>query len=184
MRTLLTLMVMMVAGPVSAQTWAVDPAASGLGFQATVEGEAVNGQFKSWQAQITFDPDAPKSCQIVVTIDMASVDTRNSTRDAMLPGNDWFHIKAHPQAAFVAKRCEKTGAGRYVAKGALSLRGVTRPVDLPFQLEIDGDLAHMSGQVVLDRREFGVGQGEWQSTDTVAASVRITPTVTARRIKF
>jgi polyisoprenoid-binding protein YceI len=116
-----------------------------------------------------------------VTIDLASVATGDAQRDQSLPSADWFNVAEAPQAVFTATRFEKTAEGRYIAHGELQLRGVTRPVDLPFQLRIDGDTAHARGQTSLDRLAFGVGQGEWAQTDQIPARVGLRIVVNATR---
>jgi len=68
-----------------------------------------------------------------------------------------------------------------VAHGTLNLRGVSKPIDLPFKLKIVGDRAQMSGEASLDRTLFGVGQGEFTSTDQVPAKVAVRVELTAKR---
>jgi polyisoprenoid-binding protein YceI len=68
-----------------------------------------------------------------------------------------------------------------VAHGKLTLRGVTKPADLPFRLKIDGDKARMSGVTSLDRTAFGVGQGEWKATDQIPAKVKVSVQIAATR---
>jgi polyisoprenoid-binding protein YceI len=63
----------------------------------------------------------------------------------------------------------------------LTIRGVARPLTLPFSLAITGPLAKMNAQVGLNRLAFGVGQGEWQAVDTVPAAVTVGIDLTARR---
>ena len=55
----------------------------------------------------------------------------------------------------------------------LTLRGVTKPLDLPFELHIDGAKATVSGRASLDRLAFGVGQGEWAATDDIPGKVAV-----------
>ena len=62
---------------------------------------------------------------------------------------------------------------------ALTLRGVTRPQDLGFRLQIDGDKARARGVTTLDRTAFGVGQGDWKSTDQIPAGVTVSIDVKA-----
>jgi polyisoprenoid-binding protein YceI len=81
----------------------------------------------------------------------------------------------------VAKSFQATGPGRYVAAGVLTVRGVAKPVSLPFTLAINGAAAHMTGAVALNRLAFGVGQGEWKATDTVPANVTVNVDLTAHR---
>jgi polyisoprenoid-binding protein YceI len=122
---------------------------------------------------ILFSPDALDKSKVTVTIDIASLKTGDEQRDASLPSSDWFDVASHPKAIFTATRFEKAGADRYVAHGSLNLRGVAKPIDLAFRLKITGGAARMSGTASLDRLAFGVGQGEWQSTDSVPAKVAV-----------
>ncbi|TAL29838.1 MAG: cytochrome B [Phenylobacterium sp.] len=146
---------------------------STLGFATAWSGEAIEGRFDRWTADVVFDPDDLASAKVSVSIDMASARTGDDQRDASLPAPDWFDTASHPKATFTATRFEKTGEGRYVARGNLSLRGVSRPLSLPFRLTIDGDRATVAGVTSLDRTAFGVGQGEWASSDQIPAKVSV-----------
>jgi len=164
--------------PAVAQTWTVGKG-SILGFATSWGGEPISGRFDKFTADIVFGPDALKDSKVSVTIDLASVVTGDAQRDQSLPSADWFDAATHPTATFIATRFEKTGEGRFIAHGKLSLRGVTQPLDLPFKLRIEGDKAHMSGVTTLDRTVFGVGQGEWKATDQIPAKVKVSVLVTA-----
>ncbi|HSV04615.1 MAG TPA: YceI family protein [Phenylobacterium sp.] len=165
------------AGPVR---WIVQPGSS-LGFQTSWSGQPLTGRFDKWKADILFSPEALGRSHVTVTIDVASVNTGDQQRDASLPSDDWFDAAAHPQAVFTANRIVKAGGERYVAHGKLTLRGVSRPVDLPFRLHITGDRAEASGVTSLDRTAFGVGQGEWRQTDQIPAKVSVSVHLTAKR---
>jgi cytochrome b561/polyisoprenoid-binding protein YceI len=165
------------AGPVA---WRV-AAGSTLSFITSWSGDAVQGRFERWTANIVFSPDALDKSKVSVSIDMASAKTGDDQRDASLPAPDWFDSAAHPKAVFAATKFEKTGADRYVAHGTLNLRGVTKPVDLPFRLTITGDKAKVSGETSLDRTLFGVGQGEFTATDQIPAKVGVRVELTATR---
>jgi cytochrome b561/polyisoprenoid-binding protein YceI len=156
-------------------------AGSSLSFTTTWGGQPVEGRFDRWRADIRFSPEALERSRLKVTIDLASVATGDAQRDQSLPSADWFNVAEAPQAVFTANRFEKTAEGRYIAHGELQLRGVTHPLDLPFQLRIDGDTAHARSQTSLDRLAFGVGQGEWAKTDQIPARVGIRILVNASR---
>jgi polyisoprenoid-binding protein YceI len=155
---------------------------SSLNFTTAWSGEAIQGRFGRWTADIVFAPDDLEHSKVTVSIDMASADTGDAQRDQTLPAADWFDTATHPKAVFTADRFESTGEGRYVAKGKLSLRGVSRPLSLPFRLTIDGDRASVRGVTSLDRTAFGVGQGEWTSTDQIPAKVTVRVDLKARRM--
>lgn len=141
----------------------------------------MEGRFKRWTADILFSPDALEDSRIRVAIDVSSGDTGDQQRDASLATSDWLDATGHPRAEFTASRFERTGEGRYVAHGRLTLRGISRPLDIPFRLKIDGDRAEVSGVTSLDRTVFGVGQGEWASTEQIPAKVTVTVNLKARR---
>ena len=73
------------------------------------------------------------------------------------------------------------GGGKYQASGDLTIRGVSKPVLLPFTLAISGDTARMNGSLVLNRTAFGIGQGQWKTGDVVASEVTVTVALTAHR---
>ncbi|MDO8800869.1 YceI family protein [Phenylobacterium sp.] len=168
------------AAPAEASKWTVAKSST-LGFSTSWGGQALEGRFDQWTADIAFSPDALDRSHVKVTIDLASVATGDPQRDVALPGADFFDVAQHPRAIFTADRFEAAGQNRYVAHGKLALRGVTKPVRLPFTLKIDGDKARMSGVTSLDRTAFGVGQGEWQATDQIPAQVKVSVQLTATR---
>jgi polyisoprenoid-binding protein YceI len=162
-------------------TWVVDKGVSHLTFASSVSGEAFTGAFRRWDAAIRFDPKDLAHSSVLATIDVTSSVTGNGDRDSALPDQDWFWTSHFPRATFAANAFRMTAPGHYVATGVLTLRGAARPVALPFALTISGPVAHMTGQVVISRLAFGVGQGEFQATDTVPANVTVGVDLTAHR---
>jgi len=168
------------AAPAEPVRWAIAPG-SVLAFSTTWGGEPIEGRFKTWSGDIVFSPQALERSKVSISIDLTSADTGDAQRDMSLPSADWFDAAAHPKATFTAERFEARGGDRYVARGRLTLRGATRPLDLPFELKIDGDKARARGVTTLDRTAFGVGQGEWASTDQIPAGVTVSVDVKATR---
>jgi polyisoprenoid-binding protein YceI len=154
---------------------------STLTFTTAWSGTPVEGRFDRWKADILFGPKALDRSKVTVTIDMGSAKTGDEQRDASLPAPDWFDSANHPSAVFTASRFTESGEGRYVAHGTLTLRGVTKPLDLPFQLKIDGAKATVSARASLDRIAFGVGQGEFAATDQIPAKVGLRVQLRAQR---
>jgi polyisoprenoid-binding protein YceI len=165
-----------------APNWTVDPS-SKLGFRGVMGGDAFNGTFRRWSAQIAFDPKNLTGSKVVVSVDAASAVTGDADRDSALPTADWFDAAKFPKATFVTRSFRDLGGGKYEALGDLSLRGVTRPVALDFTLQISGDKAVMTGQTVLDRTAFGVGQGQWKAGDTLKPQVVVVVALSARQAR-
>jgi polyisoprenoid-binding protein YceI len=168
------------AAVTGATPWKVAPGST-LAFTSSWGGEPIQGRFDKWHADVLFGPDALDTSKVTVSIDMTSAKTGDEQRDASLPSGDWFDAATHPNAVFTATKFAKTGADRYVAHGALSLRGVTRPLDLPFKLTISGDRAKVTGEASLNRTVFGVGQGEFTATDQVPGKVTVRVDLSATR---
>ena len=143
-----------------ATIWVVDRAQSAIEFEAIHVGKAFTGRFEAFEALIRFDPEDLAGSSIRAEIETASSKTGDRQRDSALPSKDWFAAKDHPKAVFDAAEIVKTGDDHYEARGALTLRGATQPVVLPFTLDIDGDRAIATGETAILRTDFGVGQGE------------------------
>jgi cytochrome b561/polyisoprenoid-binding protein YceI len=154
-------------------SWVIDKAYSNLGFQTAFSGETINGNFTRYQADIRFDPVRLEDSQLIVKIDLASVNSGDEERDQSLKSASFFNIDTHPQAIFEAARFRKTGPDAYVALGYLTLHGVKKPYELAFKLTIKDKLAIMSATSELDRLAFGVGSGEWASADQLPAMVKL-----------
>lgn len=174
----------LIAAPASAApapAWTIDKARSQVTFAASMSGQPINGSFRRFDARIAFDPANLAGSSVTAVIDTASVATGDATRDESLPTPDWFNVKVFPRATFVSKSFKSLGGNRYQAFGTLTIRGVARPVALPFQLAINGNTAQMRGTLTIDRRWFGIGQGQFASPETVAAAVKISIAITARK---
>src|SRR5690606_9810648 len=90
-------------------------------------GAKIEGEFRSFTADIRFSPEALDRSRVSVSIDVASVTTGDAQRAGALPGYDFFNAGEHPKATFVAGRFEKAGEDRYVAPGSRTLRAGSRP---------------------------------------------------------
>lgn len=155
--------------------WAVEPSASSIGFSYLYSDEAgetrFEGRFTRWRADIRFDPANLAASHADVTIETASASTGVAAHDASLPTPEWFDSAAHPTARFRTEAIRRRGGG-YEAVGELTIRGRSREVAFPFDLDIEGDRATMSGSLVIDRRDFDVGE-DAEGDELVSREVRI-----------
>jgi len=156
-----------LAGPRQA-----DAASGTLEFSATQADARFSGAFKQFRVVFDFDPGQPASGRLDVTVDTASIDSQDGERDEILRGPDFFSAAKHPQAVYHAERFERAGNG-WRAAGELTIRGKTRAVPVTFTLAPAGDATIMKGTASLKRLDFGLGQGEWASTEWVGDAVDI-----------
>ena len=163
----------------SAAHWNVDYAKSRLGFSVLWSGQTFDATFKSWKADIQFDPADLSHSHTNVTIDLASESSSAPDNDDGLKGAEGFAITEFPTARFETTSFAAKGGGNYVALGRLTLHGVSKVIALPFALVLSGDSAHVTGKTVVLRTDYGLGKGEWASTATIAHEVAITVDLTA-----
>jgi polyisoprenoid-binding protein YceI len=158
--------------------YTLDQASSLLRFNFEQAGASNTGRFGKYVADVVFSSDNLAASKIDVSIDVASLDTGDKERDDTLKGADLFDVAKFPKARFVSSKITMNGAGRYEATGKLTIRNVTKDFKLPITFQTKEEkgkqVGFMTGRVSLKRLEYGVGQGEWKSTEWVKDDVLVT----------
>ncbi|HEY3777479.1 MAG TPA: YceI family protein [Rhizomicrobium sp.] len=176
---LCTLAIVLAAQNASATPWKIEYAKSRLGFTVNWSNEPFSASFRRWNAAIDFDPNDLGHAHAIVTVDLASESSDEPDFDSGLKGAQGFQTSQFPTARFETTHFVRKSANSYVADGTLTIRGISRPVTLPFTLLLAGGTAHMTGTAHVLRTEFGLGQGEWAAPTPVAHDVAITVDLTA-----
>jgi polyisoprenoid-binding protein YceI len=122
---------------------------------------AVKGRFTEFEGTIYGNPDNPQDARVEVTINAASVDTRNELRDAYLKSDHFLDVEQYPEITFSSTTIEPTAKDAYLVRGDLTIRGVTTEIEL--EATINGVGRSLYGQQivgitvtgVLSRREWG-----------------------------
>ncbi len=171
-RAALACLALAAAGPADAAAWQGDQAAGQLQFIAVQAGAKFTGGFTKFQVRFDFDPAKPAGGSLDVTVATASAETLDDERDALLAGEDFLWTGTHPEATFHAEKFRRDGK-RWRADGLLTLRGVRKPVTVRFQITPSGDHLSMKGDAKLRRLAFGVGRGEWQSTEWIGDEIEV-----------
>jgi polyisoprenoid-binding protein YceI len=169
---LAALCVSSIAAAADASSYTADAQASKLSFVGVQAGAEFTGEFHKFTAAVDFAPDALATAHIDVQIDMNSVDSMDKDRDKTIRGTDVFDVAHSPTAHYVTKSITKTATG-YSAVGALTLHGVTKDVPIDFQFIAAAGGAKLVGSAKLKRLDFGVGQGDWKSTEWIGDLVKI-----------
>jgi cytochrome b561/polyisoprenoid-binding protein YceI len=140
-------------------------------------GSEVTGHFADWRAAISFDPEAPgqEVGAVSTTIAIPSLSLGSVTQQAM--GADFFDADSFATASFDATLLRAVDG--YEAVGTLTIKDQSVPVTLPFSLSLNEGLAEMRGDLVLDRRSFGIGDN-MKDEASLAFSVKVKVTLTAR----
>ena len=174
---------MLMSSTLSAASYQIDGAHSTAGFTVRhMMVTNVSGAFTKLSGSVDYDADNLAQSRIEVTIEAASVNTRNEGRDKHLRTADFFDVENHPTITFRSKRVEKAGEGRLRVVGDLTLRGVTKEV----VLDVEGPTPEIQQQSTfrmgasattrINRKDFGVNYHRTLDNGGVVVSddVRIT----------
>lgn len=164
-----------------ATSWQIDKAHSAINFTINHFFTPVDGTFNNYSATVNFDPANLEESSIDVTIPVSSVNTRNERRDNHLMSEDFFNASQWPNIRFVSNEIVEDGDGGYIARGEMTIRDVTRDMDLPFELlgvmdhpmQENTRVAGIRASTELMRNDFGVGTGDWAATAVVGNKVNI-----------
>jgi len=152
--------------PLSGGEYKIDPAHSTIGFQIRhYEINWVGGRFKDFSGTIRYDEQDPTKSSVEFAAKVESIDTGIAGRDKHLRTADFFEVEKYPEMTFKSTRVERKGK-TYVLHGDLTLKGVTKPVALPFQLTgaikdpRGGTRFGVEARTTIDRRDFGITWGK------------------------
>jgi polyisoprenoid-binding protein YceI len=88
------------------------------------------GRFNDFSGKFSYDEAAPEKAAIEVNIKTSSVDSNHAERDKHLRGEDFLYVDKYPEAKFVSTSYTQGKDGNGVLKGELTLRGVTKAVEI------------------------------------------------------
>ena len=143
-----------------AGTWTIDASHSEVGFTVRHLMSKVRGQFRTFEGTLTV-ADNPLESSVTATIDLSSVDTRNEQRDDHLRSNDFFSVENSSTMTFESTEIIDRD-GELVARGNLTIKDVTKPIDLTLDYlgvgtdPWGGSRVGFEGSTSLSRKEWGI----------------------------
>ena len=152
------------------------PAQSEIAFTSKQMGVPVDGKFRTFDAQVAFDPKHPETARIGFTIALASVTLGIAETEAELAKPEWFNTKAFPQATFQSTGVKALGAGKFEVSGKLAIKSFSRDVVVPVTVvQPAGPTGPTtaSGSFAIKRLDFKIGDGDWSDTSMVADAVQV-----------
>lgn len=146
---------------VAADTYTIDNAHSAANFAVRhMMISTVHGRFTAVSGTIVFDPSDLSKCSVTATILTSTITTDNATRDKHLNSADFFETAKYPEIKFVSSGVRKAGENQYVAVGNLTIKDVTKQIELPFTLatgEMKGQKRlGVEGHLKIDRTDYHV----------------------------
>ena len=156
--------------------WQLDPARSTVGVRHTTMWGmvTVKGTFTGLTGGGEVGPDGSASGSI--TLDAASLDTKNAKRDTHLRSADFFDADRHPELTFAVRSATPGDDKTVQVAGQLTARGVSRPQSFTAHLtEASADAVTLTAEFTVDREQFSMGWnqlGMIRGRTTVTASLR------------
>ena len=172
-----------------AGTYALDASHSEVGFAVRhLMVSKVRGRFSDIAGTIEIG-ESPLESSVSVTIQTASIDTRDEQRDGHLRSDDFFGAESHPTMTYVSRSVRQAGKGRYLVDGDLTIRGVSQSV--PLDLTFEGGATDPWGGVrigfaaraEIDREAFGLTWNQALETGGVLVGKKIAIEIEAEAIR-
>ena len=175
--------------PVEAGAYNLDPAHTVIGFGVKhLEIALVEGRFKDFSGTIQYNAADPTKSTVEFSAKIDSIDTGVAQRDAHLRTADFFDAERFPTMMFKSKHVEKKGKG-YVLHGDLTIKGVTKPVSLPFTMTgavkdpWGGTRFGIEASTKIDRRDFGITWGNALPLGGIDVANEVTINLHAEAVK-
>ena len=165
-RLLLAVMLCLCATPAvqAVEYTRVNTTASLISFTYNQMGSRMYGTFGKFEATLDFNTDDLASAHTTLHIDLNSIDAGSEDANTELVKPAWFDTQQFPVALFESSQFTQVAENRYLIAGQLTLKGITRAVQVPVTLKPDSAIGIFDGELLLKRDEFGLGAGEWADT--------------------
>jgi polyisoprenoid-binding protein YceI len=152
----------LAALPLRADTFAIDPGHSEVGFQVRHIVSQTRGRFNDFGGTVQLDPQNLSASSVDFKIKTASIDTNMPDRDKHLRTADFFDVEKYPEITFKSKSVKATGKDTYDVLGTLTLHGVSKDITLPVTYTGQAKdpwgntRAGFSTSTTLNRKDFGI----------------------------
>ncbi len=137
-------------------------------------GIKTGGDFKGLKGTIKFLPANLAASAFDVTVDAATINTDNESRDEHLKKDEYFDVTAHKTIEFKSTKITLSStAGRYYMFGNLTIKGVTKPVEFGFSAKPKDGGYIFDGEFKINRRDFGVGGSSVSMSDNLTVTLSV-----------
>jgi polyisoprenoid-binding protein YceI len=116
---------------------------------------AASGTFSGLKGLVSFYPEDVSKSKIEVTVDAASINTGSSLKDTHAKSEDWLNTDKYPLIKFTSTSFKKQN-DQFIVSGNMELRGVTKPVEIPFSYKEENGKGIFSGTFSINRTDYGV----------------------------
>jgi len=152
---------MTTTAAVTTGTWKLDPTHTEIGFTVRHLMSKVRGKFDTFEGTVVSAEDVTAST-VEVSVDLSSINTGTADRDAHLRSGDFFEVDTYPSMTFKSTGIKQESDDEFVLSGDLTIKGVTKPVELEVEFLGEGSdpwggtRVGIEAKGEISRKEFGI----------------------------
>lgn len=132
----------------------------------------VNGSLSGLKSTIEFDGNDLAASSILASVDPKSISTGISLRNNDLQKEKYLHSDKYPLISFKSNKIQKSGTG-YKAVGELTIKGVTKQIEIPFSFSEKGNEGVFKGGFTIRREDYNVGKPGGSIGDNVSIDLEV-----------
>ena len=163
--------------PVSIKTgvqkkWTADAAAAQIKFSVKGPFGTVHGSLSGLKSTILFDGDDLAASSIKASVDPRTISTGIKLRNKDLQKEKYLNSEHYPSLGFQSNKIQKNGNG-YKAIGGLTIKGVTKEIEIPFSFSQKGNAGIFKGSCSIQRSDYGVGGAGGSIGSTISIDLEV-----------
>jgi polyisoprenoid-binding protein YceI len=142
-------------------------------YQVKNMGFNTSGNFSGFDGAIAFDKDKLASSVIEASVDSKSINTDNDMRDNHLKKEEYFDVDHYPKITMKSVSFKHKSGNNFTGTFNLTIKGITKPVDVPFTYVQTGNSSVFKGSFKINRLDFKVGDSSMTLSDSVIVNVEV-----------
>jgi len=166
-----TLLIFAFHGIGFSQTWVATT--YNVSFKIKNAGITVSGKFTGLKSTLMFNPDKLATSSLKASVEATNIKTGIDKRDEDLQAEKYFNTDKYKLIEVASTKLYKKGA-QYAGIFNVTIKGVTKQVEIPFDFKETGNEATFTGSFPLNRRDFGVGGRTLTMSDDLTVNIMVT----------
>ena len=142
-----------------------------ISFKIKNLGINTNGTIGGLQADVHFNPADLATSTLTATVDVATLNTDNNSRDEHLKSEDFFDLAKYPKISLKSVSFKHKSGDSYIGTFNLTIKDKTKQLDIPFTYVDKGSALAFNSAFKINRRDFGVGGSSLILSDEVNITI-------------
>ena len=148
-------------------------ASSIVTFKIKNAGFTVDGNFGAASGSVIFDKEQLSGNKIEASINSNTIKTGINARDKHLKKEEFFSVEKFPKIIAKSVSVTKQKNGSYIGVFALTIKGVTKTISIPFSFIENGNTSKLAATFTINRLDYNVGESSFMMADKVAITIEL-----------